>query len=196
MMCLPVHVVLNIGEVPPGCCVRAYLVFRDPSLKEPVQRCAKHQSEEKCASGSEFHTHVTKHVRVVTVLSKQVFLCCLVGMLSCLLVCCHVCHTTVDSPISEHWVRGHPDCCPIYGVANGVHYVDIPYDKLMGRQWTDVCIALHAFWCTCLSLPHCPSQGTQKISGLCTIFSATARAWSVQAVNGREGLRLPHAFLP
>lgn len=142
-MCLPVHVVLNIGEVPPGCCVRAYLVFRDPSLKEPVQRCAKHQSEEKCASGSEFHTHVTKHVRVVTVLSKQVFLCCLVGMLSCLLVCCHVCHTTVDSPISEHWVRGHPDCCPIYGVANGVHYVDIPYDKLMGRQWTDVCIALH-----------------------------------------------------
>ena len=56
--------------------------------------------------------------------------------------------------------------------------------------------ALHAFWCTCLSLPHCPSQGTQKISGLCTIFSATARAWSVQAVNGREGLRLPHAFLP
>ena len=37
------------GDVPPGSFVRAYLVFRDPSLKETVQRCAKHQSEEKGA---------------------------------------------------------------------------------------------------------------------------------------------------
>ena len=44
------------------------------------------------------------------------------------------CCSVLDSPISEHWIRAHPDCNPIYGVADGVHYVDIPYDKLMGMH--------------------------------------------------------------
>lgn len=43
----PCMLVLFPGDVPPGCYVRAYLVFRDPSVKEVVQRCAKHQSEDK-----------------------------------------------------------------------------------------------------------------------------------------------------
>lgn len=59
----------------------------------------------------------------------------------------------IESPISEHWVRGHPDCCPVYGVADGVHYVDIPYDKLMGMHWTDMNMSsfhdmLHVVMCT------------------------------------------------
>ena len=54
--------------------------------------------------------------------------CCLLALLCTYLLVC------TDCPISEHWVRAHPDCHPIYGVADGVHYVDILYEKLMGMQ--------------------------------------------------------------
>ena len=63
------------------------------------------------------------------------------------LLCCFTCFSVAESLLSEHFVRGHPDCCPIYGVADGVYYVDIPFEKLMGMQYTKTKWALYDFQC-------------------------------------------------